>query len=93
MPTTSPLRRLSVVLRLSEAYPPTQILPPTPSTRSSLSAYLANVKDSYLKDVKEDKGARWTVVMGNEVGGMIVRFNVSVENPNFFSACRSRLHC
>ena len=76
----APLRRLSVVLRLSEAYSPTQVLPPTPSSRSSLSAYLANVKNSYLKDIKEDpkKGAGWTVVMGNEAGGMIVRFTVSV---------------
>jgi exopolyphosphatase len=75
-----PLRRLSVALRLSEAYPPTQILPPTPSSRSSLSAYLTNVKDSYLKDIKEDpkKGAGWTVVMGNEAGGIIVLFIASV---------------
>ena len=73
MPSNSPLRRLSVALRLSEAYPPTQILPPTPSSRSSLSTYLANAKDSYLKDLKEDpkKGAGWTVVMGNEAGGMM----------------------
>jgi exopolyphosphatase len=76
----APLRRLSVVLRLSEAYSPTHVLPPTPSSRSPLSAYLANVKASYLKDIKEDpkKGAGWTVVMGNEAGGMIVCFTVSV---------------
>ena len=80
MPNNSPLRRLSVALRLTEAYPPTQILPPTPSSRSSLSTYLANAKDKYLKDIKEDpkKGAEWTVVMGNEAGGMIVCFTVSV---------------
>ena len=66
----NPLRRLSVALRLSEAYPPTQI-PLTPTSRSSVSAFLANVKDNYLKDIKEDskKGAEWTVVMGNEAGG------------------------
>lgn len=94
MPNSSPLRRLSVVLRLSEAYPSTQILPPTPSSRSSLSAYLANAKDSYLKDIKEDpkKGAGWTVVMGNEAGGMIVTYCFS-KNPNFFLVHRSRLHC
>ena len=80
MPKNSPLRRLSVALRLSEAYPPTQLLPPTPLSRSSLSAYLSNAKDNYLKDIKEDpkKGAGWTVVMGNEAGGMIVRLTVSV---------------
>ena len=63
---------------MSGAYPPTQILLPTPSSRSSLSEYLANVKDSYLKDIKEDpkKGAGWTVVMGNEAGGMIIRVTV-----------------
>jgi hypothetical protein len=75
----APLRRLSVVLRLSEAYSP-QVLPPAPSSRSPLSTYLANVKDSYLKDIKEDpkKGTAWTVVMGNEAGGMIVCFTVSI---------------
>lgn len=67
----NPLRRLSVALRLTEAYPPTQI-PPTPTSRSSLSSYLVNVKDSYLKDIREDpkKGAEWTVVMGNEAGDL-----------------------
>lgn len=69
----SPLRRLSVALKLTEAYPPTQI-PLTPTSRSSLSTYLANAKDKYLKDIREDpkKGAEWTVVMGNEAGGMLV---------------------
>lgn len=68
---TNPLRRLSVALRLAEAYQPAQI-PTTPS--STLSVYLANAKDKFLKDIKEDpkKGAGWTVVMGNEAGGMTV---------------------
>ena len=72
MPTRNPLRRLSVALRLTEAYTPAQI-PTTPSSNSSLSTYLVNAKNNYLKDIKEDpkKGAAWTVVMGNEAGGMI----------------------
>lgn len=75
MPSKNPLRRLSVALRLTEAYQPAQI-PTTPTSRSSLSVYLANAKGDYLKDIKEDpkKGARWTVVMGNEAGGTSTLF-------------------
>ena len=70
MHNSNPLRQPSVALRLTEAYHP-HLVPDTPS---SLSAYLANVKNNYLKDIKEDpkKGAEWTVVMGNEAGGMIL---------------------
>ena len=73
MPNSNTLRRLSVALRLTEAYHPPSV-PATPLSKSSLSTYLANVKNNYLKDIKEDpkKGAEWTVVMGNEAGGMIL---------------------
>lgn len=86
MAKTNPLRRLSVALRLTDAYIPAQV-PLAPTFRSSLSTYLANAKSNYLKDIKEDpkKGAEWTVVMGNEAGGMLVLFNthffVLVQDP------------
>ena len=67
----SALRRLSVALRLTEAYQPAQSSA-TPTTSTSISKFLSNAKESYLKDVKEDRekaAANWTVVMGNEAGG------------------------
>lgn len=69
----NPLRRLSVALRLTEAYQPSGQAPPTPTSSTSLSTFLRNAKSNFLKDVKEDpaKAAEaWTVVMGNEAGGM-----------------------
>ena len=70
MPKKNPLRRLSVALRLSEAYQPPQVAN-TILNEASLSTFLSSAKASYLKDLKEDaaKGANWTVVMGNEAGG------------------------
>ena len=66
----NPLRRLSVALRLTEAYRPAETAL-TPTTTTSLSLFLSNSKAAFLKDVKEDraKAAGWTVVMGNEAGG------------------------
>ncbi|KAF8153165.1 hypothetical protein B0H34DRAFT_662612 [Crassisporium funariophilum] len=67
----SALRRLSVALRLTEAYQPAET-PTTPTTSSSLYHYLSNAKTRYLNDIKEDvqKGAGWTIVMGNEAGDL-----------------------
>jgi len=69
----NPLRRLSVALRLSEAYQPAET-PMTPTTSTSLNLFLSHSKAAFLKDVKEDreKAAGWTVVMGNEAGGACV---------------------
>ncbi len=65
--TRNPLRRLSVVLKLKEAYPePVQTTPDGPS----ISKFLAAAKTSFLKDVKEGAADHWTVVMGNEAGGL-----------------------
>jgi len=67
--TRNPLRRLSVVLKLKEAYSePVQTIPDGPS----LSKFLTAAKTSFLKDVKDDAtraSDHWTVVMGNEAGG------------------------
>jgi hypothetical protein len=67
----NPLRRLSVVLGLKEAYEP------SPSSSAAdgptISKFLSVSKNNFLRDVKEDptKAAKeWTVVMGNEAGGM-----------------------
>ena len=72
--TKNPLRRLSVVLKLREAYSePVQTTPDGPS----ISKFLTAAKTSFLKDVKEDatKAAdHWTVVMGNEAGGLSYYF-------------------
>ncbi|KAJ3503387.1 hypothetical protein NLJ89_g8455 [Agrocybe chaxingu] len=67
----NPLRRLSVALRLTEAYQPAQS-PDSMMNAPSLNQFLTDAKASYLKDVKEDptKAAAWTVVMGNEAGGV-----------------------
>ncbi|KAF8803376.1 exopolyphosphatase [Phlegmacium glaucopus] len=88
MPNKNPLRRLSVALRLTEAYEPTHI-PASSSSRSSLSVYLANAKANYLKDIKEDpkKGAGWTVVMGNEAGDLD-----SVASSIAFAWIQSEIH-
>ncbi|KAF8964780.1 hypothetical protein BDZ97DRAFT_1814442 [Flammula alnicola] len=71
MPKSGPLRRLSVALRLTEAYLPAQV-PNIPTTATSLSLFLSTSKAEYLKDIKEDrkKAAGWTVVMGNEAGDL-----------------------
>ena len=64
------LRRLSVALKLTDAYfPPTE---PMPSSSPGLSQFLATSKTDFLKDITDSpaKGAEWTVVMGNEAGGM-----------------------
>ena len=41
----------------------------TPPT-ATLAEFLQNQKSRYLKDVEEGKGGEWTVVMGNEAGGI-----------------------
>ncbi|KAF8902587.1 hypothetical protein CPB84DRAFT_1814892 [Gymnopilus junonius] len=69
----NPLRRLSVALRLTEAYQPAVQAPPTPTTATSINLFLNSSKANFLKDVKEDpaKAAEtWTVVMGNEAGDL-----------------------
>ncbi|KDR77210.1 hypothetical protein GALMADRAFT_139222 [Galerina marginata CBS 339.88] len=77
--TQSPLRRLSVALGLTEAYKPADGTPtsPTPgnagAATASLSAFLSSAKESFLKDVQEDRAKaaeKWTVVMGNEAGDL-----------------------
>lgn len=78
----NPLRRLSVVLGLAEAYEPAvkPVVPPT--TATSLKLFLETSKANYLKDVQEDptKAAeKWIVVMGNEAGGVLsISFTESV---------------
>jgi hypothetical protein len=73
----NPLRRLSVALRLTEAYQPAETAS-TPTT--SLSLFLSNSKAAFLKDVKEDraKAAGWTVVMGNEAGGTFFLLTIQI---------------
>ncbi|PPQ86415.1 hypothetical protein CVT25_003537 [Psilocybe cyanescens] len=72
MPSRSPLRRLSVALRLAEAYQPPDAPAVALTTTTSLSLFLINAKANFLKDVKEDeaKAADWIVVMGNEAGDL-----------------------
>jgi hypothetical protein len=68
--TKNPLRRLSVVWRLKEAFEPNHAAPLTDGP--TLSKFLAASKTSFLADLEADpaKVAReWTVVMGNEAGG------------------------
>jgi exopolyphosphatase len=68
----NPLRRLSVALKLrgpGALSEPIQTTPDGPS----ISKFLADVKRSFLHDVKEDAANaanHWTVVMGNEAGGL-----------------------
>lgn len=86
------LRRLSVALRLTEAYTPayTSVIP---TNAASLSLFLKNAKDGYLKDVKEDhaKAAAWTVVMGNEAGGECVLIACGLAMNNGESQTWTRL--
>jgi len=66
------LRRLSVIWRLKEAFEPSPTSP-APDT-PTISKFLSISKTNFLKDVKEDPakgGKEWTVVMGNEAGGML----------------------
>lgn len=67
------LRRLSVALRLTEAYTPA-FTTVVPTNATSLSLFLKTAKEGYLKDVNESraKAAAWTVVMGNEAGGKYI---------------------
>ena len=72
MAKKNPLRRLSVVWRLKEAFEPTPTSP-APDI-PTISKFLSISKTNFLRDVKEDpvKSAKeWTVVMGNEAGGML----------------------
>lgn len=82
----NPLRRLSVALRLTEAYRPAETAL-TPTTSTSLSLFLSNSKAAFLKDVKEDrtKAAGWTVVMGNEAGGtfFLLTMRIFINFINF----------
>lgn len=75
MPSRSPLRRLSVALRLAEAYKPPEATT-TLTTSTSLSLFLTHAKTSFLKDVEGDqeKAADWIVVMGNEAGGVFFAY-------------------
>jgi exopolyphosphatase len=71
MTKNSPLRRLSVALKLRQAFDPPQ--PVTSADAPSISQFLRAAKDSFLKDVKEDPAkaaGQWTVVMGNEAGDL-----------------------
>ena len=79
MSKRNPLRRLSVALRLTEAYEPSA--PVSPADGPSISKFLNGQKLKWLNDVKEDpsKAAEtWTVVMGNEAGGEHTTFVASV---------------
>lgn len=50
----------------------TTMATPLPAT---LSQFLVDNKRRFLEDLKKDAGANWTIVMGNEAGG--VEFSVS----------------
>ena len=38
-------------------------------TTKALADFVSQTKSRYLQDVKDGKGADWTVAMGNEAGG------------------------
>lgn len=63
----NPLRRLSLALKLAKPYQPHAAPDAT-----TLAQFLTTTKAKYLSDVRETpgKGGEWTVVMGNEAGGM-----------------------
>jgi hypothetical protein len=42
------------------------------SDLQTLAQFLANQKAQYIRDVSQNNGAEWTVVMGNEAGGMFL---------------------
>jgi len=68
----NPLRRLSIALKLRGPGAVSEPIQTTP-VGPSISKFLTDVKTSFLNDVKEDaaKAAKnWTVVMGNEAGGL-----------------------
>lgn len=70
MSKRSPLRRLSVVLRLKDAYEPEAS--PTITDGPTISQFLSTSKDNFLKAVTAKTANEWTVVMGNEAGGTCV---------------------
>ena len=75
MTKNSPLRRLSVALKLRQAFDPPQ--PVASADAPSISQFLRAAKESFLRDVKEDPAkaaGQWTVVMGNEAGGKFIFF-------------------
>jgi len=79
----SPLRRLSVALKLREAFEPPQ--PVRSADAPSISKFLNAAKESFLKDVKEDPAkaaGHWTVVMGNEAAG---KYSISIQLEMPFS--------
>jgi hypothetical protein len=39
------------------------------SSTKMLADFVSQTKNRYLQDVKDGKGANWTVAMGNEAGG------------------------
>jgi hypothetical protein len=45
------------------------IISPLSSNMSTLSAFLANNKQTFLADLTSKHGEGWTIVMGNEAGG------------------------
>lgn len=62
----SPLRRLSLALKIIRPYQPHG----APNTEN-LARFLSETKNKYLQDVHATpgRGGEWTVVMGNEAGG------------------------
>jgi exopolyphosphatase len=67
MPSYTPLRRISLALRLSKPYQTHSTPKP-----DNLARFLSESKEKYLNDVRATpgRGGEWTVVMGNEAGGI-----------------------
>jgi exopolyphosphatase len=71
---STPLRRLSLALKISKPYQPHSA-----PKADTLARFLSESKQKYLDDIRAtpERGGDWTVVMGNEAGGM--RFNPSLK--------------
>ncbi|TFK31870.1 hypothetical protein BDQ12DRAFT_618106 [Crucibulum laeve] len=81
---SSPLRRLSIALKFTQAHKP-RVLPDS----LMLAKFLSSAKEKYLKDIQEKpgKGEEWTVVMGNEAGDLD-----SVASSIAFAWIQSEIH-
>jgi hypothetical protein len=67
MPSYTTLRRLSLALKITKPYQPHSV-----PKADTLARFLSESKEKYLNDVRTTpgRGGEWTVVMGNEAGGM-----------------------
>ena len=69
-----PMRRLSVFARKPPAEKPVTLDTEVAKAPTNLSHFLHLQKVNYLKAVEQGQSRQWTMVMGNESGGMLDNF-------------------